>query len=171
MNISQDIFNKSFLTDFIFKSSFNKILSHHWLYYLKQRQEGTEAPSLLFVFQVHVHACACVLGRFSCADSLQPKALKPVSLLFPWEFSRQKYWSDLPCPPPGNLPHPGTEPRSPALQVDSLPVELPGKPKNTGVGSLPLLQGNFPTQQFNWGLQHCRRILYQLSYPGSPPKG
>ena len=43
-------------------------------------------------------------------------------------FSRQEYWSGLPCPPPGDLPNPGIEPRSPALQVDSLPTELPGKP-------------------------------------------
>ena len=44
-------------------------------------------------------------------------------------FSRQEYWSGLPCPPPGNLPDPGIEPGSPALQVDSLPSEPPGKPK------------------------------------------
>ena len=60
-------------------------------------------------------------------------------------FSRQKYWSGLPCPPPGDLPNPGIKPRSPSLRADSLPSEPPGKPKNTGVGSLPLLQGNFPT--------------------------
>ena len=35
-------------------------------------------------------------------------------------FSRQEYWSGSPCPPPGDLPHPGIEPRSPALQVDFL---------------------------------------------------
>ena len=43
-------------------------------------------------------------------------------------FSRQEYWSGLPCPPPGDLPDPGIEPMSPALQVDSLPTEPPGKP-------------------------------------------
>ena len=37
---------------------------------------------------------------------------------------------------PGNLPNPGIEPRSPALQADSLPAEPQGKPKSTGVGSL-----------------------------------
>ena len=40
--------------------------------------------------------------------------------------------------------------------------------KNNGVGSLSLLQGNFPTQKSNLGLLHCWRILYQLSYQGSP---
>ena len=41
-----------------------------------------------------------------------------------------------PFPSPRDLPNPGIEPRSPALQVDSLPVEPPGKPKNTGLGKL-----------------------------------
>ena len=43
-------------------------------------------------------------------------------------FSRQEYWSGLPFPSPGDLPNPGIEPGSPALQVDSLPSEPPGKP-------------------------------------------
>ena len=42
-------------------------------------------------------------------------------------FSRQEYWSGLPFPSPGDLPNPGTEPRSPALQADTLPSEPPGK--------------------------------------------
>ena len=67
-----------------------------------------------------------------------------------------------------DLPNPGIEPRSPALQADSLPAEPQGKPKNTGVGSLSLLQGIFPTHELNWGLLRCRRILYQLSHQGSP---
>ena len=46
------------------------------------------------------------------------------------------------------------------------PWNFPGQ--NTGVGSLSLLQWIFPTQELNWGLLHCRRILYQLSYQGSP---
>ena len=43
-------------------------------------------------------------------------------------FSRQENWSGLPCPFPGDLPNPGTEPRSPALGADSLPSEPPRKP-------------------------------------------
>ena len=43
------------------------------------------------------------------------------------EFSRQEYWSELPFPFPGNLPNPGIELRSPALQADALPSELQGK--------------------------------------------
>ena len=45
------------------------------------------------------------------------------------EFSRQEYWSGLPFPAPGDLPNPGIEPGSPALQADSLLSEPPGKPK------------------------------------------
>ena len=65
------------------------------------------------------------------------------------------------------LPNPGIKLRSPVLQVDSLPAEPQGKPKNTGVGSQSLLQGIFLTQESNWSLLHCRQILYQLSYQGS----
>ena len=43
-------------------------------------------------------------------------------------FSRQEYWSGLPFPPPGDLPNPGVEPRSPTLQADALLSEPPGKP-------------------------------------------
>ena len=50
---------------------------------------------------------------------------------------------------PGDLPNPGIKPRSPALQADSLPAQPQGKSKNTGVGSLALLQGFFPTQELN----------------------
>ena len=80
----------------------------------------------------------------------------------------QEYWSGWPCPPPGDLSNPGIEPRSPALQMDCLPAEPPGKPRSTEVGSLSLLQGIFPTQESNRGLLHCRQILYQLSCEGSP---
>ena len=61
-------------------------------------------------------------------DPLQPHGLQPTRLLCPWDFSRQGYWSGLPFPSPGDLPDPGIEPGSPALQTDSLPSELPGKP-------------------------------------------
>ena len=43
-------------------------------------------------------------------------------------FSRPEYWNELSCPPPGELLNPGIEPVSPALQVDSLSTEPPGKP-------------------------------------------
>ena len=54
----------------------------------------------------------------------------------PWtiqsmEFSRPEYWSGQPFPSPGDLPNLGIKPRSPELQVDSLPVEPQGKPKQS----------------------------------------
>ena len=52
----------------------------------------------------------------------------PTRLLCPWGFSRQGYCSGLPCPPPGDLPNPGIQPRSPTLQADVLPSEPPEKP-------------------------------------------
>ena len=76
----------------------------------------------------------------------------------------QERWSGQPDPPPGGLPSPGVRSRFPALQVDSLPPEPPGKPKNAGVGSLTLLQGVFPAQGSNQRSLHCRQILHQ----GSP---
>ena len=88
----------------------------------------------------------------------------------PWGFSRQEWWSGLPCPPPGDLPNSEIKPRSPALQMDYLTSESSGKPMNTGVGSLSLLQGNFLTHELNQGLLPCRQTLYQLSYQGSPNK-
>ena len=45
------------------------------------------------------------------------------------KFSRQRYWSGLPFPSPGDLPNPGVKPRSPTLQADALPSEPPGKPE------------------------------------------
>ena len=63
-------------------------------------------------------------------------------------------------PSSGYLRHPGIEPRSPALQVASLPAEPPEKPKNTGVGALSLLQRIVLTQELNQGLLYCKRILY-----------
>ena len=64
-----------------------------------------------------------MLSRSVMFDSLQPRGLQPARLLCPWGFSRQEYWSWLACPPPGDLPNPGTDPRSPVLQVDSLQSE------------------------------------------------
>ena len=117
---------------------------------------------------IYIHLLG-YLSRSVVSDSLRSHGLQPARLLCPWGFFRQEeYWSGLPCPPPGNLPNPGTEHRSPPLQTDSLPSEPPGKPKNTGEGSLPLLQGIFPTQELNRDFLHCRKILYQLSYQGSP---
>ena len=93
--------------------------------------------------QVGEQMCAEKRRKWNC------QSLNPVCLCAtPWTearqaplsigFSRQEYWSGLPFPSPGDLPHPGIEPRSPALQADSLPSQPPGK--LTRGGSVPLIQ-------------------------------
>ena len=67
-------------------------------------------------------------------------------------FSSQEYWTGLLFPPPGDLPDSGIKPTSPALQADSLPSDPPGKPMNTGMGSLSFLQGSPDTpSELVWG--------------------
>ena len=63
-------------------------------------------------------------------DSLQPHGLQPAKAPLSMEFPRQQYESGLPFPSPGDLPSPGTEPRSPSLQADTFPSEPPGKTAN-----------------------------------------
>ena len=96
------------------------------------------------------------------SDSLQPHGLYS-----PWNFPGQNTGASS-FPSPRDRPNPGIEPRSPSLQADSLPTEPQEKPNNTGVGRLSLFQWIFLTQELNWGLLHCRWILYQASYQGSP---
>ena len=115
--------------------------------------------------------CWAVLSPSVVSSSLWPHALWPTRLLWPWGCSRWEYWSGLPCPPPGDRPNPEIEPRSPALQADSLPSEPPGKPKNTGVGGLFLLHEIFRTQELSQHLLNCRLIPYQLRYQESPDCG
>ena len=75
---------------------------------------------------------------------------------------------------PRDLRNPGIKPRSLPLQADSLPSEPPGKPKNTRVGILSILQGIFLTQELNQGLLLCRSHLHfttgkATSLPAEPP--
>ena len=68
------------------------------------------------------------LGAQSCLTLATPWTVAPQAHLS-MGFPRQEYWNDfLPLPSPGNPPDPGIEPRSPALQADSLQTELRGKP-------------------------------------------
>ena len=72
----------------------------------------------------------CLVTK-SCPTLLWPHGLQPARLLCPWDFSKQEYWSGLPCPPPGNLPNPGmlSSQVSCIWQADSLPLEPHGKPE------------------------------------------
>ena len=103
------------------------------------------------------------------SDSLWPHRLYPVKLLCSWNSPSKNTGMDSQSfPSPGDLPYPGIKPRSPSLQVDSLPYEPAGKLKYSGVGRLSLLLRIFQTQVSNWALLHHRQILYQLCYQGSP---
>ena len=72
--------------------------------------------------------CTCMLNCFSHIRLFITLWTLACQAPLPMEFSRQEYWSWLPCPPPGDLPNPRTELRSPALYADSLPSEPPRKP-------------------------------------------
>ena len=96
-------------------------LSRHFNFLTKKPQQVVlTSPSAVL-------CCAWSLSRSHLRLVVTPGT---VACQVPWSmgFSRQEYWSELPCPPPGDLPDPGIEPRSPTLQVDSLPAETPGKP-------------------------------------------
>ena len=108
-------------------------------------------------------AVLCLVSQ-SCPTLCDPMDCSPPGSSVHGDSLGKNTGVGLPCPPPGDLPNPGIKPRSPALQVS----EPPGKLKNTGVGSLSLPQGIFPTQKSNQGLPHCQQILYQLSYRGRP---
>ena len=62
-------------------------------------------------------------SRSGIPDFLQPHRLWPTRILCPWDSPGKKTRVGLPCPPPGDLPNPG----SPALEAESLPAELPGR--------------------------------------------
>ena len=138
--------------------------------------------TFLHMFLVHVQAfllskylgVELLIHRICISSALvvMPWKWKSKSLISVWlfvtpwtilsmEFSRPEYWS-------GYLPNPGIKPRSPTLQVDSLPTESQGKPVNTGVGILSLFQQIFLTQKLNRGLLHCKQILLTAELLGKP---
>ena len=96
--------------------------------------------------------CPTLCDRMDCSPLgiLQARILEWVAIPVSRGSSQPRDWTQFSC-----------------IQADSLPAELPGKSKNTGMGSLSLLQGIFLTQELNQGLLHCRQILSQLSYQGS----
>ena len=112
-------------------------------------QEGSPLASDLLSYKSETLEQPVAAGLWPCLQGPEPTQLTVFSPLTwgvigtrtsvtPWTgarqaplsmgFSRQEHWSGLPFPSPGDLPDPGIEPKSPALQADSLPSEPPGKP-------------------------------------------
>ena len=94
------------------------------------RSLGSIESCFYSVIVLFSNSLLCVLFSVM-SDSLQPQGLYPARLLRLSEFPRHEYWNELPFPPSGHLPNPGiklTSPVSPALQVDTLTVSLPGSP-------------------------------------------
>ena len=65
---------------------------------------------------------ACMLSRYSRVQLFVTLWTVAHQAPMSMGFSRQEYWSGLPCPPPGDLPHPGIERGSPALQADAFTI-------------------------------------------------
>ena len=86
------------------------------------------------------------------------------------EFSRQEYWSGLPFPSPGDLPNPGIEPRSPALQADALLSEPPGKPDSSLGGLKSWVKSVSPVFTFQGRFKACasseHHVAQMMTYWG-----
>ena len=110
-------------------------------------------PLLLYVSMYHVKVTQSCLIICNTMDYgiLQGRILEWAAFPLSKGSSLPRDWTQVSC-----------------MQMDSLPAEPQEKFKNTGVGSLSLRQQIFPTQESNQGLLHCRKILYQLSYQGTP---
>ena len=82
-------------------------------------------------------------------------------------FSRQEYWSGLPCLPPGDLPNPGVKPGFSHIAGRFFTMWTTREAPRI-LDWVASLQGIFPTQGSNLGLLHCRQILYCLSHQRNP---
>ena len=93
---------------------------------LRPSHFGCDLPHLQEEWECYFTGCS-LLSCPVMSNSCNPQTVgcqAPLSM----RFSRQEYWSGLPFPPPVYFLNPGTKPRSPALQSDSLPTELWAKP-------------------------------------------
>ena len=99
-------------------------------------------------------SCSVVSDSLRTIDYIACQA--PLSM----GFSRQEYWSGWPVPPPGDLPDPGIEPKSPAFQADSLPLSHQGSP-----GFIQLMMANL-THQAGWWIRGYGVQLWDSSTRG-----
>ena len=138
------------------------MLSSSWL---SKPMDFTDSYRLLSNSGGPTARCCAVLSRSILSDSLRPHGLQPTRLLCAWPFPRQERWSGLPCPPPGDLPNPGIEARSTALQEDSLPTEPPGSPRILEWVAYPFSSGSL--QPRNGAGVSC--IAGEFFFPGELP--
>ena len=126
-------------------------------------------PRLLpiqIVLQHNLTHCKATIELIE-SPSVMANSLLPHGLYSPWNSLGQNTRVGSLSLLQGIFTIHGSNPGLPYCKAHSLLAEPPGKPKNTGVGSL-YLQWIFPTQELNQSLLHCRWNLYQLSYQGSP---
>ena len=119
-------------------------------YYCATWYISNESSGILAIFKVMIQKFGGEMGEKGCR----------------MEFYRPEYWSGQPFPSPEDFPNPGIEPRSPALQADSLPA---GHKESPGI--LEWVAYPFSSRSSrprNQTRVSCRQILYQLSYLGSP---
>ena len=118
------------------KNTFYIIISHNLCMLFKTAFRTRQSYLSLekkvhFCFQRETHLCFYVFSCFCCVQLFVTPWMVARQAPLSMGFSRQEYWSELPCPPPRDLPNPETEPVSPALQMDSLHLSNWGSPKHT----------------------------------------
>ena len=84
---------------------------------------ASEIRTVLEVLCLSLWGCVCMLSHFTHVQLFATLGTVACQAPLSMEFSRQEYWSGLPCPPPGDLPDPGIEPES--LLSPALPLEPP----------------------------------------------
>ena len=97
--------------------------AHRNLFSIILKRLEISVSSAIFSLKVKLFSCVWLFATPWTVAHQAPQSM---------EFSRQEYWSGLPFPSPGDLPNPGIEPGSPALQADTLLSEPPRKPKGAG---------------------------------------
>ena len=101
-------------------------IKHSFIHLLKNNKHLRSDNNVLS----SILSTTCMLSHFSCVRLFGTLWTVAHHAPLSMGFSRQEYWSEMPCPPPGDLPDPGIKPASPVspvLWADSLPTELPGE--------------------------------------------
>ena len=125
-NLSLPCISHALCLEYLFTSSLPS--KHHVIFQALIKRYSADLLRQCFPSSMFLGVCAQSLSPVHFFVTLWTIAYQaPLSL----GLLRQEYWSRLPCPPPGDLPNPGTEPTtpvSPALQMDSLPLNHWGSP-------------------------------------------